>query len=228
MGRRKAKMNEPTEGVDVPAMDAEAVAEVGESTEPTEVKVVDKRRFARLLGFGGSDDSADDPPADRDESRLPSYVEELKRRVEAAEASSRSEVEAARTRLERHFESRLVTAKAEMAAGMLDVLDNLDRALGVQGADESPLHEGLIATRDLFIRKLVEMGVEQVPGVGEPFDPESHQAIDEIEVEDPELDGRVAEVLQRGFRTAERLVRPAFVRVGRWHGDPGRSTAETH
>lgn len=65
-----------------------------------------------------------------------------------------------------------MTAKAEMAAGMLDVLDNLDRALGVQGADESPLHEGLVATRDLFLRKLVEMGVdEQVPGVGEPLIP---------------------------------------------------------
>jgi molecular chaperone GrpE len=218
MGRRKVKVNEPTDHVEVPATDAEPGVEDGESTATTEVKVVDKRRFARLLGFGGTDDSADDPPADRDASRLPSYVEELKRRVEASESSSRAEVEAARARLERHFESRLVTAKAEMAAGMLDVLDNLDRALSVQGADESPLHEGLVATRDLFMRKLIEMGVEPVSGVGEPFDPESHQAIDEVEVEDPELDGRVAEVLQRGFRTADRLVRPAFVRVGRWHG----------
>ena len=194
-----------------PVVDADA----GEVEAPAEVKVVDKRRFARLLGFGASDTAADDPEADPAESRLPSYVDELKRRVEAAEASSHAEVEAARVRLERHFESKLVTSKAEMAAGMLDVLDNLDRALGVPGAAESPLYEGLVATRDLFLRKLSEMGVEPVPGVGEPFDPESHQAIDEIEVEDPALDGRVAEVLQRGFRTADRLVRAAFVRVGR-------------
>lgn len=50
MGRRKAKMNEPTDEVEVPAMDTEAVAEDGESTEPTEVKVVDKRRFAPVSG----------------------------------------------------------------------------------------------------------------------------------------------------------------------------------
>lgn len=226
MGRRKVKMDEPADHVETLASNVEAGVADGESTVPAEVKVVDKRRFARLLGFGGSDESTDDPPADRDASRLPSYVEELKRRVEAAESTSRAEVEAARARLERHFDAKLVTAKAEMAAGMLDVLDNLDRALGVQGAQESPLHDGLVATRDLFVRKLIEMGVEPVSGVGEPFDPESHQAIDEVEVEGPEMDGRVVEVLQRGFRTAERLVRPAFVRVGRWHGDPGQATAE--
>jgi molecular chaperone GrpE len=195
-----------------PVVDVDA----GEPEGPTEVKVVDKRRFARLLGFGASDASADDPEDDPVESRLPSYVDELKRRVEAAESSSRAEVEAARVRLERHFESKLVTSKAEMAAGMLDVFDNLDRALGVPGAAESPFYEGLVATRDLFLRRLFEMGVEPVPGVGEPFDPESHQAIDEIDVDDPAMDGRVVEVLQRGFRTADRLVRAAFVRVGRY------------
>lgn len=218
MGRRKGKQNDkskqPTGDVPIAALSPSD----GEKEAPAEVKVVDKRRFARLLGFTGSDDAGDavDPaPAD---TRLPSYVEELKRRVEAAESQSKAEVEAARTRLERHFEAKLVTSRAEMAAGMLDVLDNLDRALDVQGAAESPLHEGLVATRDLFIRRLVEMGIEPVPGVGSAFDPEDHQAIDEIEVSDPELDGRVAEVLQRGFRTADRLVRPAFVRVGRWNG----------
>ena len=136
--------------------------------------------------------------------------------TDLAESASRSEVEAARVRLERHFESRIVTERAEMAAGLLDVLDNLDRALDVPGAEESPLFEGLVATRDLFLRKLVGMGIEPVSGVGGPFNPEEHQAIDEVDVENPEQDGTVVEVMQRGFRTAERLVRPAFVRVGRW------------
>ncbi len=220
MGRRKSKRNDAIEEAVTESPEPKPVvdAEPDEPAAPVEVKVVDKRRFARLLGFGGQDDPPDDGRAEDSDSRLPSYVEELKRRVEAAESASRDEVEAARTRLERHFESRLVTARAEMAAGLLDVLDNLDRALGVPGAADSPLYEGIATTRDLFIRKLADMGIEPVPGVGEPFDPESHEALDSVGVEDEAMDGRIAEVLQRGFRTSDRLVRPAFVRVGRWHG----------
>lgn len=204
--------------------DAGAAREHPRDAEPEhalEVKVVDKRRFKRFLGFGGASDA--DPEPERE--RLPSFVEQLKQRAEAAEAGARAEVEAARARLERHFESRVTTARAEMAAGLLDVLDNLDRALSVPGAAESPLFEGVTATRDVFVRKLGEMGVVEVPGVGEPFDPEIHEAIDEADVADPAMDGRIAGVLQRGFRTAERLVRPAFVRVGRYHGgESGDST----
>ena len=222
MGRRKSKRNDAIEVAVTkspePKPEAVVDAEPDERVAPVEVKVVDKRRFARLLGFGGQDDPPDDGRAEDSDSRLPSYVEELRRRVEAAESASRDEVEAARTRLERHFESRLVTARAEMAAGLLEVLDNLDRALGVPGAADSPLYEGIATTRDLFIRKLADMGIEPVPGVGEPFDPESHEALDAVDVEDEGLDGRIAEVLQRGFRTSDRLVRPAFVRVGRWQG----------
>lgn len=222
MGRRKGRRHDSidaavTQSPD-PEPEAAIAAEPDEPTAPAEVKVVDKRRFARLLGFGGQDDPPGDGRQEDSGSRLPSYVEELRRRVEAAESASRDEVEAARTRLERHFESRLVTARAEMAAGLLDVLDNLDRALGVPGAADSPLYEGIAATRDLFVRKLVDMGIEPVPGVGEPFDPESHEAIDSVDVDDEAMDGRIAEVLQRGFRTSDRLVRPAFVRVGRWKG----------
>lgn len=211
-------MNEHGEGSVAEEPSSAIVADDVEIEQPAEVKVVDKRRFARLLGFGGSEDATDVVESDPAESRLPSYVDELKRRVEAAESNSRAEVEAARSRLERHYESQLLTARAETAAGLLDVLDNLDRALGVSGASESPLYEGVAATRDLFMRKLTEMGVEPVPGVGEPFDPEKHQALEEVDVDDRALDGKVIEVLQRGFRTAERLVRPAFVRVGRWAG----------
>lgn len=217
MGRRKATMNEHE---DQPATEQPGVSteqDAPENEAPAEVKVVDKRRFARLLGLGGSSDANDEVESGAGDARLPSYVDELKRRVEAAESSSRTELEAAKARLERHFESQLVTARADMAAGLLDVLDNLDRAIGVPRADESRLYDGIVATRDQFIRKLTEMGVEPVPGVGAPFNPEDHQAIDEVEVSEPSLDGTVVEVLQRGFRTAERLVRPAFVRVGRWN-----------
>ncbi len=191
--------------------------EVEERERPAEVKVVDKRRFARLLGFGLGSQTAEpaEEPTDVDSERLPSYVEELKQRAERAAEQARSEVEAARGRLERYYETQLTTARADMAAGLLDVFDNLERALDVPGAAESPLYEGVAATRDMFLKRLAELGVEPVPAVGEAFDPEVHEAVDEVAVDDPEQDGRVVTQLQRGFRHGDRLVRPAIVRVGR-------------
>lgn len=172
-------------------------------TEPTttsEVRVVDKRRFARLLGFGSGDA---DPAANSS------------RRAERAEALARAEIEAARGRLERYYDAQLAQARSEIVVALLDVYDNLERALGAPGATESPLHEGVAATRDLFLRRLAELGVEPVLAAGEPFDPQLHEAVEQEPVDDPELDGRVVAELARGFRCGDRLVRPAAVRVGR-------------
>src|SRR3982751_1888444 len=83
-----------------------AAAPQVEAERPAEVKVVDKRRFARLLGFGATPAAESEPEAER----LPSYVEELKQRAERAAEASKAEVEAARNRLERHYETRLAAA----------------------------------------------------------------------------------------------------------------------
>ena len=185
-----------------------------ESAPASEVRVVDKRRFARLLGFASGEPDPDAGPSRR--SRLPSHVEELERRAERAEAHARLEIEAARSRRERYCDGQLAQARAEMAASLLDVYDNLERALGIEGAAESPLFEGVAATRDLFLRRLAELGVEPIEAAGEPFDPELHEAVERQEVDDPALDGRVVAELARGFRCGGRLVRPAHVRVGQY------------
>jgi molecular chaperone GrpE len=198
----------------------EAEPEADVDREGASPRVVDKRRFARLLGFGfgpgekEADEEDDDPRAER----LPSYVEELKERAERVQAEARAETDAARARLERHYEARLASARAEVVESILPVLDNLERALAVPGAEESVLFEGVAATRDLFLKKLVELGVEPVGAAGEEFDPEVHEAVDTVPVDNAELDGRIIEVLRRGFRSGDRLVRPAIVRVGRHTG----------
>lgn len=196
----------------------EPEAPEAEPAQERDVKIVDKRRFARLLGFGPELEPGEGaaPSSDAVEERqFPSYVEELRARAERAEAHARAEVEATRARLERYYESQLASARADLAAGLLEVLDNLERALEAPGASESPLFEGIAATRDIFLKKLADFGLEPVATLGAPFDPEIHEAIDQVAVDDPELDGRVVERYQTGFRLGDRLVRPARVRVGR-------------
>jgi molecular chaperone GrpE len=230
------KEGESTEVVEADSVSADTSIEAAEADEATradqaaeaaEVKVVDKRRFARILGFGGTPKQTDETADGR---RMPTYVaqledqlEQVRARAAQAESDSRSEIEAARQRLERHFEARLLTARADLVGSMLGVLDTLELALTAPGAADSPLFEGVTATRDLFIRQLAELGAEPVAALGEPFDPEVHEAVDEVAVEDVEADGSVVAELRKGFRLGERLVRPAAVRVGRVRHPPDAS-----
>ena len=79
-------------------------------------------------------------------------------------------------------------------------------------AEASPesIRQGVRAIRDGFFRILAGLGVEEVPGEGEAFDPRYHEAVGLL----PGEPGKVAKVFQRGFRMGEALVRPARVAVG--------------
>ena len=66
----------------------------------------------------------------------------------------------------------------------------------------------------MFVQVLEKNGLEQVDPLGEKFDPEKHQAISMIEVENAESN-TVVEVMQKGFLLNDRLVRPAMVVVAR-------------
>jgi molecular chaperone GrpE len=61
---------------------------------------------------------------------------------------------------------------------------------------------------------LTNAGVERIDSVGEPFDPELHEAVDTADA-DSEMDGKVISEYSRGFRMGDKLLRPSRVRVGR-------------
>lgn len=101
-------------------------------------------------------------------------------------------------------------AYSSAIACFLPVFDNLERA--VLYPDGDGLKKGL----DLVIKQLYEVmekqNIKQVNPVGEPFDPELHNAV--MHVEDENLgEGVVVEVLQKGYMVGERVVRHAMVKV---------------
>ena len=116
-----------------------------------------------------------------------------------------------RKRVERERGETARTALVEPLRQFLGVADNLERALRSGGTLED-LRSGvemiLKQTGDLLRR----FGVEEVPAVGEPFDPTVHEAV--LRVEDPEVDEQVvSEEFQKGYRYHGRLLRPAMVKV---------------
>jgi molecular chaperone GrpE len=74
--------------------------------------------------------------------------------------------------------------------------------------------DGLRGTISGFENALAQAGAEPVEALGQPFDPELHEAVDTTEVE-PELDGQVTAQYGRGYRLGGQLLRPARVQVGR-------------
>jgi molecular chaperone GrpE (heat shock protein) len=95
-------------------------------------------------------------------------------------------------------------------------MDDLERAIDAaekEGSSEAIL-QGIRSIANSFKNALTNAGVESIAAVGEPFNPELHEAVDTEET-DPEMDGIVVDEYSRGYRIGDRLLRPSRVKVGR-------------
>lgn len=141
-------------------------------------------------------------------------LEERNRELTSALASARADFFNYRKRIERDRQRERIMAGEEKAMEFLPVLDNLDRALAAgHDADGKSLLQGVAMVRRQFLSVLESMGVEQIPTVGSPFSPEIHEAVAAEETDDPGKNGIITEEIQSGYRTGERVLRPAKVKV---------------
>jgi len=100
---------------------------------------------------------------------------------------------------------------------LLPVVDNLERALETTIGDDEivkPIAEGVQLTLKSFQDALKKFHIEAVDPVGEPFDPQLHQAMSLVENNDVEPNTVIA-VMQKGYTLNGRLVRPAMVMVSK-------------
>lgn len=105
-------------------------------------------------------------------------------------------------------------ALAEAVRSLLPILDSLERALKTSENQAGDFRTGVELIYKQFRDALAKLGATVVAAEGEPFDPRYHEAIEMVETSDMK-DNHVLEVLQRGYRMKERLLRPAMVRVAR-------------
>jgi molecular chaperone GrpE len=103
--------------------------------------------------------------------------------------------------------------RASLARELLSVADNLERAVDAAGADNE-LARGVQLVYDELVGALGRAGVESYQPHGEKFDPELHEAVMTKPVDDGR-DGLVVEVMEKGYRLGEEVLRPARVVVGK-------------
>jgi len=188
-----------------------------------QVRVVERRWWAREQGGAGADDGA---------ARKPSYVEDLERRLAEQGAQLQSfsaehrraleEFEQAKTRIRREVARDVERARRAVLVEFLEVLDNLDRAIAAaRSAPESSgdaiesLTHGVEMVRDQFLAKLSTLGVGRLETRGQPFDASRHEAVTTTPVGDPAQDGIVVSVVKEGYAVGDEILRPASVVVGR-------------
>jgi len=146
-------------------------------------------------------------------------VAELAAELEAAkDAALRAQADAmnVQRRAEQEIEKARKFALERFCGDLLSVVDNLERALESSGDERgsAALAEGVELTRKGFMDVLAKYGVEAVDPTGEPFDPETAQAMSMVEQPDAEPNSVVA-VMQKGYLLNGRLLRPAMVMVAK-------------
>ena len=136
----------------------------------------------------------------------------------AQDAALRAQADAMnmQRRSEQEIEKARKFALERFCGDLLSVVDNLERALESAGDDQgiASLLEGIELTRKGLMDVLVKYGVESVDPMGEPFDPETAQAMSMVEQPDAEPNSVIA-VMQKGYTLNGRLLRPAMVMVAK-------------
>ena len=149
-------------------------------------------------------------PAPQEASAEPGLAEEL-----AAEKEKylrlAAEYDNFRKRSQKERESVFTDVRADTILKLLPVYDNLSRALGQECSDEA-FYKGVDMTMNQLKEIFTALGVSEIPAVGEPFNPELHNAV--MHVEDENADpNTVVEEFEKGFTLGSKVIRFSMVKV---------------
>ena len=130
---------------------------------------------------------------------------------------TKADFENFRKRMTAEVQAASARGKAEVIREVVVVLDDLERAIQAAGLDpegdsEDGLSHGVLLVFRSLRDSLSRNGVEAVDPKGEKFDPMQHEALSMVQAEGVES-GNVVEVMQKGYRLGEQLIRPARVVV---------------
>jgi molecular chaperone GrpE len=133
-----------------------------------------------------------------------------------------AEQENFRRRIERERDEAIRFAATQLVKDLLQTADNLSRALESVPPERSAqdqvmqnLVAGVAASERALQDALARHGITRLqPALGEPFDPDQHQAMFEVEAGDREP-GTIAQIVLPGYAYHERLLRPAFVAIAK-------------
>ncbi|HEX8108172.1 MAG TPA: nucleotide exchange factor GrpE [Kofleriaceae bacterium] len=212
----------------------DASAEAGNGADHGElpVEVVPPERAGRDGATGAAGGDGQGAPITAPEAQVSEVSEkdELEARITALEKDKKdnwdrylrtaADLENLRKRQKREMDDVRLESKGRVLKEMLPVVDNLERAIehATAQAGTNPIIEGVQLVLRQFLTAFERLDVTPVEAAGQPFDPNLHEAISQQESDAPP--GTVVQVLQRGYKSGDRLLRPALVVVAKAKSAP--------
>ena len=146
-----------------------------------------------------------------------SEVDQLKAQVADAEKRvlmAHADLENYRKRTRRDMQDQVKYASLRLMSGLLESVDNLQRA--IESYEQEPnadgLAEGVVMVAAQISKVLEDHGCKRIDAVGQPFDPNLHQAL-QMQASDEHPANTVMQDLRSGFQLHDRLIRPTQVFV---------------
>jgi molecular chaperone GrpE len=183
-----------------------------------------------------TEESASERSAPNDPSTAPGLdLSNMRQQLEAKDLEAKTnydrflrqvaESENLKKRLTREKEDAIRFANDSLVRDLLPVIDNLERAISHAqgGGNGKTLVEGVEMVLKGLTDVLAKHGVVQISALGEPFDPNRHEAIAQVETE-KYPPNTVVEEFHKGFMLKDRLLRPALVSVAKAPGNKKGNT----
>ncbi|ALS78915.1 nucleotide exchange factor GrpE [Planococcus kocurii] len=187
-------------------------AEEHVAPEAVEVKDAEAEQSPELV-----DAEAPDESSSEEESSITDETEELRAQLEAEQNKYLrllADFDNFKRRTQKDKEIANKFRSQSLLADILPVLDNFERALSLTTSSEesASLLKGVEMVQKSLIEAVNREGLAEIKAVGEPFDPNFHQAVMQEKDESAEA-GIVLQELQKGYMLKDRVIRPAMVKV---------------
>lgn len=177
---------------------------------------------------GAADEAAPSEGGESEAAQLREQLEQQKEEMMRAKA----EMQNIRRRADIDVEKAHKFGIEKFVKELLPVVDSLEKAVeSTQGQEVQSeevltrIKEGVDMTLDMFVGALSKFNVEQINPVGEPFDPQKHEAMSMVPSNEAEPNTVIA-VMQKGYLLHDRVVRPAMVMVAKADDSEGGTVDE--
>ena len=201
--KKKAEENKPEEAKTTPETKEEEKAQA--ATETTEANNAQPEKTA------AADDASLQKALDDVKTELEkikgelSSVTDLRMRLAA-------EYDNFRKRSQREKDALYADVTASSVAALLPIVDNVERALAAENASAEDMRKGVEMINTQAAQAFEKLGVASFGAVGEDFDPNLHNCVSTAPAEGVES-GKIALVLQKGYKLGDKVIRPAMVQV---------------
>lgn len=195
-------------------------------SEPEEPRIesATPEDVAKYAPSSQAESASGDEPGETELKKAQAERDEFKDKWLRAKAEASNQLR--RLRAEREEAVRL--AVADLARGVLTIVDNMERTLEAleENHDASKLAEGVRITHDQLLKLLSDHEIKRIEALGQPFDPTRHEAVAQQPSGDlPE--GTVVQEVHGGYLYRDRVLRPARVIVSCLPAESKKDGAET-